>query len=92
MEVPTLDAIRDNAPIAIRALGLVHAVHAVDGGWFVNGYLVRWDGAGFVCDCPNWEFHHTGQRGHCKHTLAVYLQTETYRTEVTEALEEVVHV
>jgi len=94
MQLPSLDTILDVAPIAIRALVLWQKVVTIEPGrvWSVNSHIVRWDGAGFVCDCTNWELHHTEQHGLCKHALAVCLRSEAYRIQAEQELEEVVHV
>ena len=95
--VETLDKL-ELWPYVRRALGLIHAVHEVKDGWIVNSkYTVRVtkdrDGIlGWECPCPNWE-HQGEQHGdHCKHTLAVCLQDESYRELICEALEERVDI
>lgn len=91
--IETLDKL-ELWPYVRRALGLIYAVHEVKGGWMVNGkYMVTvtkdQDGVlGWECECPNWEHQAEQHGGHCKHTLAVCLQNESYRERISVALEE----
>ena len=81
-------------PYVRRALGLIHAVKEVRGCWVVNAkHIVKVaediDGIlGWECECPSWEHQGEQHGGHCKHTLAVCLQNESYRERICEALEE----
>ena len=82
-------------PFVGRALGLIYAVKLISPNvWSVHGHIVRWDGAGFVCDCEDWERHHVEQGGWCKHSIAVALQSSSYRERIVAAMEErkVAHV
>jgi len=81
-------------PYVRRALGLVFAVQAVKGGWLVNAkHTVRSvediDGIlGWECECNSWIHQAEIHGGHCKHTIAVCLQNESYREQIVAALEE----
>ncbi|MCK4306081.1 MAG: SWIM zinc finger family protein [Candidatus Eisenbacteria sp.] len=81
-------------PFVRRALGLILAVEEIGHNvWSVNNRcIVQWDGAGFVCDCTNWQLHGGAQGGYCKHSLAVCLRSDSYRARVNEALQEACHV
>jgi len=75
-------------PFVLRGLGLIHAVTQFRDGWLINDtHIVMWDGAGFVCDCENWQRYHQEQDGFCKHSLAVCLQSDSYRGRIIAALE-----
>ncbi len=81
-------------PYVRRALGLIYAVHEVEGGWMVNGkWIVKvvedQDGIlGWECECNSWIHQAEQHGGHCKHTLAVCLQNESYRERICVALEQ----
>lgn len=75
-------------PFVRRALGLLGKVKEIEKRvWSVNGHIIRWDGAGFLCDCFNWEVFHVRQGGFCKHSLAVCLRSKSYRDRILQALE-----
>lgn len=86
--VETIDKY-DLWPFVRRALGLIRDVREIDANtWEVHHYIVRWDGAGFLCECWNWETYHQRQGGFCKHSLAVSLRSTSYRERILTAMDE----
>lgn len=95
--IETLDRL-ELWPYVRRALGLVNTVIDISGpgkpAWRVDSkYTVTVtediDGVlGWKGECMSWEMQGLQHGGHCKHTLAVCLQNESYRARIYEALEQ----